>query len=72
MDFSFDERTADLHEKLTDFMAEHIYPAEPSSRSRSPQLDNPWTVRRSWRSSSARRDAGLWNLFLPDRRSAPA
>ena len=43
MDFSFDERTAELHEKLTDFMAEHIYPAEPIFEEQVARLDNPWT-----------------------------
>jgi acyl-CoA dehydrogenase len=69
MDFGFDERTAELHEKLTDFMAEHIYPAEPIFAEQVAQLDNPWTrppVMEELKRKA--RDAGLWNLFLPDPR----
>jgi acyl-CoA dehydrogenase len=69
MDFSFDERTAELHEKLTDFMAEHIYPAEPIFAEQVAQLDNPWTRPPIMEDLKRKaRDAGLWNLFLPDRR----
>ena len=69
MDFSFDERTAELHEKLTDFMAEHIYPAEPIFEEQVARLDNPWTRPPIMEELKRKaRDAGLWNLFLPDRR----
>ena len=70
MDFGFDARTAELHERLTDFMDEHVYPAEPvfdeqvaaARTTRGP-------ARRSSRSSRREaRDRGLWNLFLPDDR----
>ena len=28
MDFAFDDRTEELRDELTDFLAEHVYPAE--------------------------------------------
>jgi acyl-CoA dehydrogenase len=69
MDFSFDERTAELHEKLTDFMADHIYPAEPIFTEQVAALDNPWTRPPIMEELKRKaRDAGLWNLFLPDSR----
>jgi acyl-CoA dehydrogenase len=69
MDFSFDERTADLHEKLTDFMAEHIYPAEPVFEEQVAELADPWSrppIMEELKQKA--RDAGMWNLFLPDPR----
>ena len=69
MDFSFDERTAELHEKLTDFMAEHIYPAESVFEEQVSVLADPWDrppVMEHLKRKA--REAGLWNLFLPDSR----
>ncbi|GIJ69586.1 acyl-CoA dehydrogenase family protein [Virgisporangium ochraceum] len=69
MDFSFDERTAELHEKLTDFMAEHIYPAEPVFDEQVAAQSDPWArppVIEHLKQKA--REAGLWNLFLPDPR----
>jgi acyl-CoA dehydrogenase len=69
MDFSFDERTAELHEKLTDFMTEHIYPAEPIFEEQVAALADPWSrppIMEELKQKA--RDAGLWNLFLPDPR----
>jgi acyl-CoA dehydrogenase len=69
MDFSFDERTAELHEKLTDFMAEHIYPAEAVFTEQVAVQTDPWArppVMEHLKQKA--REAGLWNLFLPDPR----
>src|SRR5262249_7088457 len=69
MDFAFDARTAELHDKLHDFMDQLVYPAEPVFEEQVAALDNPWTrppviedLKR------AARERGLWNLFLPDER----
>ena len=43
MDFSFDERTAELHEKLTDFMAEYVYPAEAVFEEQLAVQTDPWS-----------------------------
>ncbi|GAA0924214.1 acyl-CoA dehydrogenase family protein [Virgisporangium aurantiacum] len=69
MDFSFDERTAELHEKLTDFMAEHVYPAEAVFEEQLAAQSDPWSrppVIEYLKQKA--REAGLWNLFLPDPR----
>jgi acyl-CoA dehydrogenase len=69
MDFRFDTRTAELHEKLNDFMHEEVYPAEPRFEQELAQLSDPWArppVIEALKASA--RDRGLWNLFLPDDR----
>jgi acyl-CoA dehydrogenase len=69
MDFGFDARTQQLYDALTDFMAEHVYPAEPVFAAEVAQLADPWTrppvVEELKRKA---RERGLWNLFLPDER----
>jgi acyl-CoA dehydrogenase len=67
MDFGFDTRTAELHERLTDFMDEEVYPAEHVFATQVAALDDPWSrppVIEDLKRSA--RDRGLWNLFLPD------
>ncbi|GGM66690.1 acyl-CoA dehydrogenase family protein [Dactylosporangium sucinum] len=71
MDFRFDTRTAELHERLTDFMEEEVYPAEHVFERQLQELDDPWArppVIEGLKRSA--RDRGLWNLFLPDKVSA--
>jgi acyl-CoA dehydrogenase len=62
--FSSSERSRQLHERLTAFMAEHVYPNEPvyheqlrGERWRPPPVVEELKARA--------RAAGLWNLFLP-------
>jgi hypothetical protein len=64
MDFRFDTRTAELHEKLNDFMHEEVYPAEPRFEQEMAQLTDPWArppVIEALKASA--RDRDLWNLF---------
>jgi len=64
VDFSFDQRTAELREQLLVFMDEHVYPAE-SAVSRDGAADEwsrPPVLRELQREAKAQ---GLWNLFLP-------
>jgi acyl-CoA dehydrogenase len=69
MEFGFDERTAELHERLTDFMTDAVYPAEPVFAAQLAELANPWTRPPVVEElKHAARQAGLWNLFLPDER----
>jgi acyl-CoA dehydrogenase len=69
MDFSFDARTAELHETLTDFMDETVYPAEHVFEEQVAALADPWTRPPLMEDlKRAARDKGLWNLFLPDDR----
>jgi len=60
------ERTRELRERLETFMDDHIYPNEARHFRESAEL-GPWAV---WpvveELKSRAREAGLWNLFLPD------
>ena len=66
MDFSFDQATVEMRERLLAFMEEFVYPAEPRFR------DQVETARNRWDTppiieelKAAARSRGLWNLFLP-------
>jgi acyl-CoA dehydrogenase len=70
MDFSYSERTAALQARVKDFMAEHVYPAEPLYWQ---ELEANGAAGRRWTPLQViealkpkARAAGLWNLFLPD------
>jgi acyl-CoA dehydrogenase len=66
MDFELSKRTVELTERLEAFMDEHVYPNEAVFFSQSMEL-GPW---RAWpiveELKPLAREAGLWNLFLPD------
>ncbi|MFE2727969.1 acyl-CoA dehydrogenase family protein [Kitasatospora sp. NPDC059327] len=73
MDFAYDARTEELRERLLAFMDQHVYPAEPVLEAQladpgRPAWDVPPIVAELQAEARAR---GLWNLFLPDRRSLP-
>jgi acyl-CoA dehydrogenase len=69
MDFAFDARTAELHEALTDFLDERVYPAEAVHAEQVASATDPWTrpaIIEELKTEARKR--GLWNLFLPDPR----
>jgi len=66
VDFALSPTATELHDKLLEFMAAHVYPAEPVYReqlraSGDPHLHPP--VMEQLKAEARRR--GLWNLFLP-------
>jgi len=70
MDFSYSERTAALQARVSAFMAEHVYPAEPVYWQ---QLEANTAAGKRWQPLAViealkpkARAAGLWNLFLPE------
>ncbi|MFB7199552.1 acyl-CoA dehydrogenase family protein [Streptomyces sp. NPDC056240] len=68
MDFALDARTEELRADLLDFMAGHVYPAEPVFAEQLGRLTDRWAwdsvpVLADLRAEARRR--GLWNLFLP-------
>ncbi|OLF10212.1 acyl-CoA dehydrogenase [Actinophytocola xinjiangensis] len=66
MQFAYDEPTERLRARLTTFLDEHVYPAEPVYASQTAERDDEWTTPPVVaRLRSAAREAGLWNLFLP-------
>ena len=67
MDFAFSDRCEEYRERLVDFMDSHIYPAEEVYRDQmeaSGDPDHHPAVVEELK--AAARNAGLWNLFLPN------
>ena len=70
MDFSFSPRTQELRQRVSDFMDEHVFPAEARYWQ---ELEANTSAGRRWTPLSVieelkpkARQAGLWNLFLPE------
>jgi acyl-CoA dehydrogenase len=61
-------RSQDLAQRVTAFMAEHVYPAEAIFARQLAEAPDRWTVPPVMEELKAKaRAAGLWNLFLPRR-----
>jgi acyl-CoA dehydrogenase len=69
MDFSHSDKVRDLQERLTRFMDEHVYPAEPlfhKELEENRRAGNPWKVTKVVEDLKKKaRAENLWNLFLP-------
>ncbi len=69
MDFGFDDVTLELRERLTAFMDECVYPAEPVFAEQAAAGGwSPPPVLEGLKAEARRR--GLWNLFLPGEEGA--
>ncbi|HEY4810090.1 MAG TPA: acyl-CoA dehydrogenase family protein [Solirubrobacteraceae bacterium] len=67
MDFEPSQRCSEFKERLSAFMDEHIYPAEEVYERQLRESGNPHHQPQVMEELKARaRDAGLWNMFLPD------
>ena len=67
MDFEPSPRCIEFKERLTAFMDEHVYPAEPVYDEELKESGNPHHHPAVMEELKARaREAGLWNMFLPD------
>jgi acyl-CoA dehydrogenase len=67
MDFEPSERCTEFKERLTAFMTEHVYPAEPVYERQIEESGDPHHQPQIMEQLKARaREAGLWNMFLPD------
>ncbi len=70
MDFGFSQRTQDLQARVSAFMAEHVYPAEPryfreiEAHTREGKRWTPLPLIEELKPLA--RAAGLWNLWLPE------
>jgi len=72
MDFSHSQKVRELEERLTRFMDDEVYPAEPvfaAEVEANRRAGNAWVPTRVMEGLKAKaRAAGLWNLFLPESR----
>src|SRR5258708_441551 len=67
MDFQPSERCIEMQERLRAFMDEHVYPAEPGYERQLAESGDPHHQPPVMEEIKARsREAGLWNMFLPD------
>nr|AKQ70982.1 acyl-CoA dehydrogenase [bacterium enrichment culture] len=70
MDFSHSDKVKDLQARLKQFMAGHVYPAEPvyaAEVQENRRRGNPWVPTKVVEELKTKaRAAGLWNLFLPE------
>jgi acyl-CoA dehydrogenase len=67
MDFEPSQRCSEFKERLTAFMDEHVYPAEEVyERERSESGDPHHHPQVMEQLKAQAREAGLWNMFLPD------
>ncbi len=67
MEFGFSDKVRALQERLQDFMDRHVHPAEAAYAREHAAAADPWTVIPVVEALKARaREAGLWNLFLPE------
>ena len=69
MDFEHSPKVKDLAARVTRFMDENVYPAEPvyvAEVEQNRRRGNPWIATKVMETlKSKARAAGLWNLFLP-------
>ncbi|QIG38464.1 acyl-CoA dehydrogenase [Microbacterium sp. 4R-513] len=66
MEFAHDDRTAELVDRATAFLHEHVLPAEPVLEHQLAESPESWSTPPIVRDLQARaREQGLWNLCLP-------
>jgi acyl-CoA dehydrogenase len=70
MEFSYSDKVIDLQKRVTAFMEEHVYAAEEvfeAEMDAARKTGNPWVPTKIVEElKQTARDAGLWNLFLPE------
>ena len=70
MDFEHSTKVKDLAARLTRFMDDHVYPAEPVFAAEvddNRKCGDPWVATKIMEDLKKKaRAAGLWNLFLPE------
>lgn len=67
MNFEHSEKVRELRERLLDFMDEHVYPNEQLFHEQVENATDRWELPPILEELKAKaKDAGLWNLFLPE------
>jgi acyl-CoA dehydrogenase len=67
MNFDYTDKVEALRGRLMSFMDEHVYPNEATYHQQIDDGDDRWELPQILEELKAKaRDAGLWNLFLPD------
>ncbi len=66
MDFTFNDKTKEYQERVSAFMDKHIYPNEHRFHQEVATGDRWQPVQMIEDLKPAAKEAGLWNLFLPD------
>ena len=67
MDFDHSDKTRDLVQRLSAFMYEHVYPNESVFYEQVKAMGDNWVPAAITEELKPKaREAGLWNLFLPD------
>lgn len=67
MDFDYSSKVQELRSRLSDFMAEWVYPNESNYFDSVSSGDSRWTIPPIMDELKAKAfDVGLWNLFLPE------
>ena len=66
MDFEYNEKTQDLIKRVRAFMIEHIYPNEEEMLGQISAGDRWEPIPMLETLKDKAKDAGLWNLFLPE------
>ncbi|MEL7537641.1 MAG: acyl-CoA dehydrogenase [Pseudomonadota bacterium] len=67
MDFDYSPRVNELRERVDTFMRDYIYPAESEYFEYLAEADSRWVIPPIMDDLKQKaRDAGLWNLFLPE------
>lgn len=67
MNFDYSDKTQALMSRLQDFMDEHVYPIEQSYMEQVHSAQDRWTTLPVMHELKAKaKEAGLWNLFLPE------
>jgi len=67
MNFDYNDKTSDLIQRVSAFMDEHVYPNESTFHEQVKAMGDDWVAAAIIEELKPKaREAGLWNLFLPD------
>ncbi len=66
MNFEYSEKTKQVRDAVAAFMAEHVYPNEEEMIAQIDEGDRWQPIPKLAELKAKAREAGLWNLFLPD------